>query len=191
MTDYRRCRVPGGTVFFTVTLADRRRRLLTDHIDTLRQAFRDVRQAHPFTIRASVVLPEHIHCLWELPAGDADYSTRWRQIKSAFSKALPRDERISASRARKSERGIWQRRFWEHSVRDDADYAAHFDYIHYNPVKHGWVRRVQDWPYSSFHRYVALGVYPLDWGGEGVAGLDLEGGRWADGALPPSALVPS
>jgi putative transposase len=176
MTNYRRCRVPGGTFFFTVNLADRRRTLLTDHVDPLRNAFRDVRRAHPFTIHAVVILPEHIHCLWELPAGDSDYSTRWRQIKSAFSKALPKVERISASRAKKHERGIWQRRFWEHTVRDDADFAARFDYIHYNPVKHGWVKRARDWPYSSFHRSVQLGVYPLDWGGEGVAELDLEEG---------------
>jgi putative transposase len=176
MTDYRRCRVPGGTFFFTVNLADRHRGLLTEHIETLRNAFRDVRNAHPFTIRAVVVLPEHIHCLWELPSGDSDYSTRWRQIKSAFSRALPKVEHISASRARKNERGIWQRRFWEHTIRNDADYAAHFDYIHFNPVKHGWVKRVRDWPYSSFHRYVRLGVYPLDWGEGGGAGVDLEGG---------------
>jgi putative transposase len=176
MTDYRRCRVPGGTYFFTVNLADRRRRLLTDHIDTLRQAFRDVRNAHLFTIHAVVILPEHIHCLWELPAGDSDYSTRWRQIKSAFSKALPKVERISASRAKKHAHAHWQRRFREHTVRDDAGYATRFDYIHFNPVKHGWVEPVRDWPYSSFHRYVQLGVYPLDWGGEGVTGLDLEEG---------------
>jgi putative transposase len=174
MTDYRRYRLPGGTFFFTVNLADRRRTLVTDHIDTLRTAFRDVRRAHPFTIHAVVVLPEHIHCLWELPTVDSDYSTRWRQIKSAFSKALPTVERISASRASKKERGIWQRRFWEHTVRNDADFAVRFDYIHYNPVKHGWVKRVRDWPYSSFHRYVQLGVYPLDWVGEGAAGSDVE-----------------
>jgi len=176
MTAYRRCRIPGGTFFFTVNLADRRRRLLIDHIDTLRTAFRDTRNAHPFTIRAVVVLPEHIHCLWELPTGNSDYSTRWRQIKSAFSKALPKVERLSASRAKKHECGIWQRRFWEHSIRNDADFAAHFDDIHFDPVKHGWVKRVRDWPYSSFHRYVQLGLYPLDWGGEGVAGLGLEEG---------------
>jgi putative transposase len=176
MTDYRRCRRPGGTFFFTVNLANRRLSLLTDHIDTLRTAFREVRQAHPFIIHAVVVLPEHIHCLWELPPGDSDYSTRWRQIKSAFSKALPKVEHISASRARKNERGIWQRRFWEHTTRNDADYAVRFDYIHFNPVKHGWVRRVRDWPHSSFHRYVQLGVYPLDWGGDGLEGLDFDEG---------------
>ncbi len=120
MTDYRRCHLPGGTFFFTVNLADPRQRLLTDHIDELRGAFREVMRAHPFRIHAVVVLPEHIHCLWELPAGDSDYSTRWRQIKAAFSRALPDGEPISASRGRRHERGIWQRPFWEHTIRDDA-----------------------------------------------------------------------
>ena len=176
MTNYRRCRIPGGTYFFTVNLANRRQSLLTDHIQLLRDAFREVLTAHPFTIQAIVVLPAHLHCLWELPEADSDYSTRWRQIKSAFSRALPHGERISASRTSKSERGIWQRRFWEHNIRDDAGFATRFDYIHYNPVKHGHVRQVTDWPYSSFHRYVRLGVYPIDWAGAGVRDLDLEDG---------------
>ena len=176
MTNYRRLRQPGGTYFFTVNLADRRQRLLTDHIDALRGAFREVRQAHPFIIHAVVILPEHLHCLWELPAGDSDYSTRWRQIKAAFSRALPKEEAVSASRARKGERGVWQRRFWEHAIRDDADYAARFGYIHFNPVKHGWAERVRDWPYSSFHRHVRLGVYPIDWGGHEIEGMDFEAG---------------
>jgi putative transposase len=176
MTDYRRCRLPGGTYCFTVNLAHRRQALLTENIDTLRDAFRQELQAHPFTIRAIVVLPEHIHCLWELPTGDCDYSMRWRQIKSAFSKALPPGERISASHARKGEREIWQRRYWEHTIRDDAGFATRVDYIHYNPVKHGYVGQVKDWPYSSFHRYVRHGLYPIDWAGEGVQGLDLAEG---------------
>ena len=174
MTNYRRCRVPGGTYFFTVNLADRGARLLTDHIDDLRNAFRQVKLVHPFTIHAVVILPEHLHCLWELPTGDSDYSTRWRQIKSAFSKTLPGGEQISASRKRKAERGIWQRRFWENTIRDDQAFARRFDYIHYNPVKHGWVTRVADWPYSSFHRYVLLGVYSPEWAGDGVQDLELE-----------------
>jgi putative transposase len=176
MTAYRRCRLPGGTYFFTVNLADRNKTLLTENIESLRGAFREVLSGHPFKIQAIAVLPEHIHCLWELPPGDCDYSMRWRQIKSAFSRTLPRDERISASRARKSERGIWQRRFWEHTIRDDAGYATRFDYIHYNPVKHGYVKNVKGWPFSSFHRFVRLGVYPTDWSGEGVRDLDLEEG---------------
>ena len=176
MTDYRRCRLPGGTYFFTVNLANRRKALLTENIGTLRAAFRQVLQRHPFTIHATVVLPQHIHCLLELPAGDCDYSMRWRQIKSTFSKALPRDERISASRARKGERGIWQRRYWEHTIRNDAGFAGRFDYIHYNPVKHGYVKEVKDWRYSSFHKSVRLGLYPVDWAGEGVRDLDLDEG---------------
>jgi putative transposase len=101
-----------------------------------------------------------------LPDNDADYATRWRLIKATFSRALPAGERISPSRLRKGERGIWQRRYWEHTLRDERDYERHVDYIHFNPVKHGWVTCVQDWPYSSFHRMVRLGVCPLDWGGD-------------------------
>ncbi|WP_295445345.1 transposase [uncultured Thiodictyon sp.] len=175
MTDYRRCRVPGGTYFFTLTLQERAASLLVDRIDDLRNAFREVRTQHPFTIEAIVVLPAHLHCIWSLPDGDSDYSMRWRQIKSAFSRTIPKEERLSASRRRKGERGIWQRRFWEHTIRDDRGYATRFDYIHYNPVKHGYVKRVKDWPFSSFHRYVRLGVYPEDWGGDpDLAQLDLE-----------------
>jgi putative transposase len=176
MTAYRRCRLPGGTFFFTLNLADRRKALLMENIDSLRGAFREVLSGHPLKIQAIVVLPEHIHCLWELPAGDCDYSTRWRQIKSAFSRTLPPGERISASRARKGERGVWQRRFWEHTIRDDEGFATRFDYIHYNPAKHGDVKEVEDWPFSSFHRHVRLGVYPIDWAGQGVQDLDLEEG---------------
>ena len=127
MTAYRRCRLPGGTYFFTVNLADRHRPLLTENIDILRSAFRAVLHEHPFKIQAIVVLPEHIHCLWELPAGDCDYSMRWRQIKSAFSRALPADERVSPSRRRKGERGIWQRSFREHGIRDHRGFAIRLD----------------------------------------------------------------
>jgi putative transposase len=166
MTNYRRNFICGGSFFFTANLAERRLGLLVDHIDLLRRAFRAVRRRHPFDIQAVVVLPDHIHAIWTLPEGDADFALRWRQIKSAFSRALPADERISASRASKAERGIWQRRYWEHTLRNEKDFARHMDYIHYNPVKHGYVRRVSDWPYSSFHRMARLGVYPRDWAGE-------------------------
>ncbi|HLQ85883.1 MAG TPA: transposase [Salinisphaeraceae bacterium] len=168
MAHYRRYRHAGGCYFFTVVLANRRNRLLTDNIKGLRRAFHEVKQAHPFTIEAIVVLPDHLHCIWTLPANDSDFSTRWRQIKSAFSRQVPKVERRSASRMKKGERGIWQRRFWEHAIRDDLDYRRHVDYIHYNPVKHGHVRRVGDWPYSSFHRFVRMGIYPDDWGDSGV-----------------------
>jgi putative transposase len=166
MTDYRRNFIAGGSFFFTVNLAERRLRLLTEHIDALRIALRQTRRHHPFTIDAMVVLPDHLHAVWTLPDGDPDFATRWRLIKSAFSRSLATGERISPSRAAKGERGIWQRRFWEHTIRDENDFAHHMDYIHINPVKHGLVPRVSDWPYSSFHRMVKLGVYPEDWAGD-------------------------
>ena len=132
--DYRRHRVPGGCYFFTVNLLERRGNdLLTRHIDFLRDAVRLVRRSRPFTIDAWVVLPDHLHCIWTLPPDDDDFATRWRVFKSVFARSLPSGERRSAARLRKGERGIWQRRFWEHSIRDDDDFAAHLDYVHFNP----------------------------------------------------------
>ncbi len=174
MTNYRRNFLRGGWFFFTANLADRRLRLLTTHIDLLRQAFRDVRRRHPFGIEAVVVLPDHLHTVWSLPEDDADFALRWRLIKTIFSRGLPGGEPISASRAGKGERGIWQRRYWEHTLRDEADLVRHLDYIHFNPVKHGHVRCVKDWPYSSFRRMVRLGVYPVDWAGD-ATGESLSG----------------
>jgi putative transposase len=165
MPDYRRNRVPGGTYFFTVNLLNRRTDLLVRHIDVLRQAIADTKKTMPFHIDAWVVLPEHMHCLWTLPAGDADYAGRMKLLKTLFSKNVPKTETISAVRAAKGERGIWQRRFWERTIRDDADYAAHMDYVHFNPVKHGWANNVLDWPHSTFHHCVAQGMYPTDWAG--------------------------
>ena len=188
MTEYRRVRVPGATWFFTVGLAERRGNgLLVESIDTLRSAFRVVRERHPLQMDAVVILPDHLHCVWTLPEGDADYSTRWGLIKAKFSRSLNRGERRSASRVKRGERGIWQRRFWEHCIRDEGDYARHVDDVHWsllrilcprhscihaqrNPVKHGYVNRLMDWPHSSFHAHVKRGVYAADWGGgEGVA----------------------
>jgi putative transposase len=163
MPNYIRAYVPGGSYFFTVALLERHRRLLTEHLDVLREAFRSVRNQRPFRIDAIVILPDHLHCLWTLPPKDTDFSTRWRLIKSSFSRAIAPGERLSARRQTKHERGIWQRRFWEHAIRDQRDLDAHFDYLHYNPVKPGWVRRVADWPHSSFHRCVRLGLYPSNW----------------------------
>ncbi|MBL8484317.1 MAG: transposase [Rhodocyclaceae bacterium] len=163
MPDYRRNRVPGGTYFFTVNLLERRRSLLTEHIDALRLAVAKVKAARPFHIDAWVVLPDHIHAVWTLPAQDCDYSARWKDIKTEFTKAIPKTETLSPVRHARGERGIWQRRFWEHTIRDDADYAAHVDYVHFNPLKHGFVERAVDWPYSSFHRWVAHGHIPADW----------------------------
>lgn len=171
MPNYRRAFVPGGTWFFTVNLLQRHHNdLLLREVDLLRDCVRRVRARYPFHIDAWVVLPEHMHCIWTLPPGDCDFSLRWRLIKSGFSRTLPATERRSAVRMVAGERGIWQRHFWEHLIRDDDDYRRHVDYVHVNPLKHGHVTRVGDWPYSSFHRYVAAGIYPLDWGGDmGVA----------------------
>jgi putative transposase len=167
MTSYRRNFLPGASFFFTVNLADCRQRLLVDHIDHLRAAFREVHSRHPFTIDAIVVLPDHIHTIWTLPEGDGSYAMRWRQIKSAFSRSLPASEYLSVSRSIKGERGIWQRRYWEHTLRDDDDFARHVDYIHFNPVKHGHAPAVGAWPYSSFARMVREGVYSDDWSDSG------------------------
>jgi putative transposase len=156
MPDYRRAWAPGGTYFFTVNLLERKgNNLLIRKIEHLLTSVSSVRKRHPFTIHAWVVLPEHLHCVIELPQDDTDYSVRWRLIKMEFSKALPRTERLSLVRARRGERGIWQRRYWEHMIRDDRDYRAHMDYVHINPVKHGLVQKMADWPFSTLHRLVA------------------------------------
>ena len=137
--------------------------MLVRHIDALSNAVRRVRRRYPFHIDAWVVLPDHLHTVWTLPPGDDDYTNRWRTIKQHFSRALDTTEHRSDVRTRRRERGIWQRRFWEHAIRDDADYAAHVDYVHINPFKHGYVQRVRDWPLSTFHRFVEQGIYPVDW----------------------------
>ncbi len=170
MTEYRRLQHPGATWFFTVNLAERRgNRLLTDRVDALRAAFIDVKHKHPFKTNAAVILPDHLHCIWTLPEGDSDFSTRWGLIKTHFSRQIAKGERLSKSREKRGERGLWQRRFWEHLIRDETDYRQHVDYIHWNPVKHGWVRCVKEWPHSSFHRCVIAGVYAENWGN----GVDL------------------
>jgi putative transposase len=156
MSNYRRNFVPGGTYFFTVNLEDRYLRLLTENIELLRGAFRYTHARRPFTIDAVVVLPDHLHAIWTLPESDADFSTRWMLIKSYFSRGLEMDETSSPSRQRRRERGIWQRRFWERTIRDEADFASHVDYIHYNPVKHGHAPDQAAWPYSFYRRWAAL-----------------------------------
>lgn len=175
MPNYRRAFVPGGTWFFTVNLLERNNNdLLVREINLLRQTVRAVKQKHPFHIDAWVVLPEHMHCVFTLPQGDSDFSLRWRLIKSGFSRALPKTEYRSSVRKVAGERGIWQRHYWEHLIRDDNDYRRHIDYVHINPLKHGCIERVQDWPYSTFHRYVKSGVYPVDWCGD--LGIEVVGG---------------
>ncbi len=165
MSRYRRLKIEGGAFFFTLAVAGRGSDLLVQHIERLRGAYAEVEKRHPFETVAICILPDHIHALWQLPEGDADYASRWSLLKSGFSRGLPAAQR-SVSKIRKREKGIWQRRYWEHAIRDDADFERHVDYIHYNPVKHGLVTRVADWPFSSFHRYVAQGILPGDWAGD-------------------------
>jgi putative transposase len=165
MVRFRRNLLSGGTFFFTVTLRDRRSSHLTNHISKLRNAFRVARHERPFAIDAIVVLPDHLHAIWTLPDGDADFSGRWRRIKSHFSRHVAAAD-SSVKRRPSGEYELWQSRFWEHTIRDDIDFARHVDYIHYNPVKHGLVSRVGDWAYSSFHAYVREGVLPADWAGD-------------------------
>ncbi len=173
MSNYRRLRIAGGLYFFTVVTANRRP-ILVEHIDKLREAFHVVRQQLPFELDAVVVLPDHLHCILELPQGDTDFSMRWRLIKSRFSRSIPKT-RAETGKAARKERNVWQRRYWEHLIRDDRDYARHLDYIHYNPVKHGYVAKPIAWAYSSFRRFVERGIYAKNWGTkEGVEDLDVE-----------------
>jgi putative transposase len=165
MPQYRRAKINGSTFFFTLVLADRSSNLLVDHIDRLRQAYRTVRERRPFETIAICVLPDHVHAIWALPDGDVDFSTRWSLIKSGFSRGLAAQPR-SKSKITKREKGVWQRRYWEHAIRDEGDLERHIDYIHFNPVKHGHVSRVADWAHSSFHRYVERGDLVADWGGD-------------------------
>ncbi len=137
MSNYRRAFVPGGCWFFTVNLLDRNSTLLIENIVSLRDAVRETKQRYPFKIDAMVVLPDHVHAIWTLPIGDADFSVRWRWIKIRFSKSIPTGERLSAVREARGERGIWQRRYWEHLIRDDRDLQHHINYCWFNPVKHG------------------------------------------------------
>ncbi len=166
MPNYRRNRIPGGCYFFTVNLLERHQNtLLVDEIDLLRAVVKQAKETHPFHINGWVVLPEHMHFILTLPKGDDDYVKRIRLIKTLFSRRLPKTEHRSTARQARNERGVWQRRYWEHTIRDDQDYANHMDYLHYNPVKHGYVTQVKSWPYSSFHSLAKAQVYPLDWTG--------------------------
>ncbi|WP_105169315.1 REP-associated tyrosine transposase [Pseudoalteromonas sp. T1lg23B] len=165
---YRRNYVAGGTYFFTVNLLNRNSALLVEQIDVLRESVRWVKQRQPFDINAWVVLPDHLHVVLTLPDDDHDYSNRWREIKKRFCKSLPKTELLTDSRKRKGERGIWQRRFWEHTIRDERDYWHHVNYVHFNPMKHGLVNRIIDWPYSSFHKAIEQGIYQPCWCGEGL-----------------------
>ncbi|MFW6123161.1 MAG: REP-associated tyrosine transposase [Thermodesulfobacteriota bacterium] len=160
MPNYRRAKQAGGTFFFTV-VTHRRLPVLTqaNSREILRRVIHRVRLEHPFTIDAWVLLPDHMHCIWTLPCGDADFSKRWGLIKAGFTREMKRS-------SPQPERHWWQHRFWEHQIRGDLDFERHVHYIHYNPVKHGLVSNVKDWPYSTFHRFVRDGLYEPRWGEE-------------------------
>ncbi len=170
MSSYRRVRVPGASYFFTVNLARKGGTALADHIDDLRLAFARTVSAQPIFCDAIVVLPDHLHAVWTLPEGDADYSGRWRQIKARFTRFSGLSGARSSSKEIKRARGIWQRRFWEHAIRDDEDYARHIRYCWGNPVKHGLVTRAVDWPFSSIHRDIRAGRVDAEWAGEAAGG---------------------
>lgn len=170
MSHFRRSRVTGGTFFFTVVTCRRQRFLCDDDVRVaLRESIRHTREQHPFEIDAWVLLPDHMHCMWTLPDGDADFSVRWNVIKRGVTRRvgarLQRADLMNESKSAHRESTLWQRRFWEHQIRDDRDLQAHVDYIHFNPVKHGYVARAIDWPYSSVHRSIRDGVISDDWGG--------------------------
>jgi putative transposase len=166
MPRYRRAKIEGGTFFFTLTLADRSSNVLVRKIERLREAYQATQKRSPFETIAICIMPDHLHALWTLPEGDLNFPSRWSYFKAYFSRALPASESRAQSKIAKREKGIWQRRYWEHLIRDEADLQRHIDYIHYNPVKHGLVTRVCDWPHSSFHRYVEREMLPKDWGGD-------------------------
>jgi putative transposase len=188
MPEYRRAIISGGTYFFTVVTQDRLPVLTCEEVrQALRDGIQEVRQSLPFIIEAWVLLPDHLHTIWTLPEGDANYQARWAIIKRIVTKRSIRkasdenpinmvrkthptldDNKLSNSMQKRSEGGFWQRRFWEHSIRDEDDFHRHLDYIHWNPVKHGYVKNPMDWPYSTLHRFVTQGLYPPDWGGNGA-----------------------
>jgi putative transposase len=155
MPNYRRLRLSGGEYFFTVNLEDRASDALTRNIDALRAAWRHTEERLPFETVAAVVLPDHLHCIWKLPSGDMDFASRWRVLKTHFTRTLiERGEALPGRR--EGERAVWQRRFWEHAIRDQDDRLRHVDYIHNNPVKHGHCSRVDEWPYSTWRRWDAM-----------------------------------
>ncbi|MBI2850077.1 MAG: transposase [Chloroflexi bacterium] len=167
MPEYRRSYVKGGVYFFTVVTCERLPIFQdTPAIDLLHMSFQKVIAIHPFDINALVVLPDHLHTIWTLPENDSDFSVRWKKIKATFSRHFEDsvDGKISLSAMKKGEKGIWQRRFWEHQIRDQEDFNRHCDYIHYNPVKHGLVNAPSDWKHSSFGRFVEKGWYGREWG---------------------------
>lgn len=182
MPDYRRAKVVGGTYFFTVVTYRRQRFLCKENVRAaLRDGIQTTRATHPFTIDAWVLLPDHLHCIWTLPSNDADFGIRWAMIKRVVTKQCAsvfyRDDQMTESKRERRESTIWQRRFWEHMIRDERDFEKHVDYIHYNPVKHNLVSRVIDWPYSTFHRYLRNGLYSKEWGRDFMSDMDQDFGE--------------
>jgi putative transposase len=173
MPEYRRIKTAGGTYFFTL-VTHLRRPILTNEIvrQALREGIQRARQTLPFQIEAWVILPDHLHAVWTLPPEDNNYAARWaiikRQVSTLYGKQFSEIGELSESKQKRKESGVWQRRYWEHQIRDDLDFQRHMDYLHWNPVKHGYVRQVADWPFSSFHRLVVAGIYSLDWGNDPV-----------------------
>jgi len=166
MQRYRRDRTFGATYFFTVNTHRRQPLLTTDPFyQALKSSIKEVKTKYPFKIEAFVLLPDHLHCIWKMPENDADYNMRWSLIKRKVSQRCREylHDQKSDSMKKRQEIGLWQRRFWEHRIRDDEDFETHVNYIHYNPVKHGYVKYVIDWPYSSFHMFVKQGVLSCDW----------------------------
>ncbi len=177
MSNYRRANAKGGTYFFTLVTYRRQRFLCDENIRyALRNAIQNTRLTHPFKIDGWVLLPDHLHCILTLPPDDADFGVRWAMIKRYVTKQcgpdLQRDDWMNDSKRRRKESTLWQRRFWEHQIHDDRDYEIHMDYLHFNPVKHGYVTSTKNWPHSTFHRYVCAGVYSENWGGESVMAID-------------------
>lgn len=166
MVNYRRSKLPGGTYFFTVTLLNRQSTLLVDHIDLLKESIGKTKQTFPFKNLAMVVLPDHLHVIWQMPEGDDDYSKRWQKIKSHFTQGVLK-KGLELKRNERGEYPLWQRRFWEHTIRDGIDLSNHINYIHYNPVRRHLVKNVIDWKYSTFHSYVKKKILPPDWGSDG------------------------
>jgi putative transposase len=181
MPEYRRNYIKGGVYFFTL-VTDKRRPFLTSSLarKCMHESIEKVQRKRPFELNAIVLLSDHLHSIWTLPPDDDDYSTRWSLIKKEFTvrylDAGGQEGMGNESRLRKRERAIWQRRFWEHTCRDEDDHKRCLDYLHYNPVKHGLATRVRDYEWSSFHRYVRLGEYPLDWGSD--VKVDVPGCEW-------------
>ena len=168
MPNYKRPKIAGGTYFITQVTHKREPWLCTETArQAIKQAIKKVKKKYPFTIEAFILLPDHFHCIWTLPPEDADFSMRLRLIKSQVTRHYKQQteikQPINESRQKRKEKNLWQRRFWEHLIRDERDFQNHCDYIHYNPVKHGLCKTPQEWKYSTIHRFIAQGIYPIDW----------------------------